>query len=284
MNLMSSLRIGIVVAVHPEGNSIDVQMQDGTRFGNVQVLVPSGSVDTGMIDLPDVGLPEDESRWDLKGSPSRYMRAVIGVASGTPMCVGFLLPQENQISFPQKNRRIIRHASDVYTTIDGAGNTEFYHPSGTYLRIGEDPEHEDLEGADFDKLWKIAANTDKEVNLRLVVANGGTVKATINVDPDGNIAIEHSGNLSVTTAGNATLAIDGNAEVSIGGDATIDVTGSAELTADGVTINSDVTIDGDVEIEGEVHSSGDVVAGSISLQQHTHPGVQTGGGSTGPAQ
>lgn len=40
------------------------------------------------------------------------------------------------------------------------------------------------------------------------------------------------------------------------------------------------TFNGDLNINGSVHASGDVTAGSVSLQHHTHGGVQTGGGST----
>jgi hypothetical protein len=37
-----------------------------------------------------------------------------------------------------------------------------------------------------------------------------------------------------------------------------------------------------VRVEGSLVVSGDVTAGSISLQHHTHPGVQSGGSNTGP--
>lgn len=36
---------------------------------------------------------------------------------------------------------------------------------------------------------------------------------------------------------------------------------------------------GDVTVNGEIHATGDVVAGTVSLQTHTHPGCTTG--STG---
>src|SRR3546814_4397963 len=41
-----------------------------------------------------------------------------------------------QMLFKDLERRINRHASDVYSTIDADGNMEVYHPSGTYLQIG----------------------------------------------------------------------------------------------------------------------------------------------------
>ena len=41
------------------------------------------------------------------------------------------------------------------------------------------------------------------------------------------------------------------------------------------------SLTGDLHVTGQVVASGDVLAGSISLQGHVHPGVQPGGGTTG---
>lgn len=51
-----------------------------------------------------------------------------------------------------------------------------------------------------------------------------------------------------------------------------------QITAQGCTINGDLTVN------GAVASTGDVTAGSISLQSHVHPGVQSGGSATGAPQ
>ena len=40
---------------------------------------------------------------------------------------------------------------------------------------------------------------------------------------------------------------------------------------------------GTVMVTGTIHATGDVTAGTISVQQHVHGGVQTGGGNTGMA-
>ena len=85
--------------------------------------------------------------------------------------------------------------------------------------------------------------------------------------------------------------------------------GKAIITADGgVTVNGDTTINGNVQVNGSIamtgnntvggsqlvqgssHSTGnfsteaDVKAGSISLTEHTHSGVQSGPSSTGGPQ
>lgn len=280
-----SIMVGIVVATYPEGPSVDVLIpEDGSRISNVQVMVPTGSSDTGTVDLPDVGLPNDESRWDLKKDPARYMRAVLAVYRGIPVCIGFLLPQENQISFAQKNRRIMRHASDVYVSIDDDGNTEVSHPSGTYLRIGTTAEHEDLAGKDFDKTWAITKNTDKQVHVQLAVANGGEQRASLNIDPSGNVTLIHQGNLDVQTAGNASIDVGGDASVSIDGSADVEVTGDATLAASSLTVDADTTINGQLQVNGGINATQDVVAGGVSLQNHLTTQVQSGSDLSGPPQ
>jgi hypothetical protein len=42
-----------------------------------------------------------------------------------------------------------------------------------------------------------------------------------------------------------------------------------------------ITLDGDVTVTGAITATGDVEANNISLENHTHPGVQTGGSNTG---
>lgn len=279
---MSWCRIGTVVATYPSGNSVDVQMDDGTPL-NMQVLCGFGGSDFGCVDMPSIGLADDDSRWSFKSKPPRKVRAVVAMLDGVPVCIGFLLPQENEISFDRKNFRIARHASDVYTSIDENANIELAHPSGTFLRIATSAAHEDLTGADVDKLWNIDTNTDKLVNVQLTVANGGNVKASINIDPDGNIAIEHAGNLSVTTAGDAAVNVDGNAAVTVGGDLNADVTGSAELNASELTINAPTTINGALQVNSTIDATGEIKSGAIGLTSHKHGGVQTGGGTSGPS-
>lgn len=54
------------------------------------------------------------------------------------------------------------------------------------------------------------------------------------------------------------------------------------LTAPGgATINADTTINGDLHVTGTITGDTDVVTGAISLKNHHHTGVTTGGGNTG---
>jgi hypothetical protein len=235
-NYADSLAIAFVTAVYPEGQSIDALLSDdGSRLSNVQVMVPTGSSDTGMVDLPDPGLPADESRWNFNTNPARFLRAIIAFHRGIPVCLGFLLPQITQVTFQQKNRRIMRHASDVYTTIDQHGNTELYHPSGVYLRIGTSSAHEDLTGQDFDQSWAITKNLSPTVHVHL----GGPSGMSLDVDPTGNVRITApSVELTTTQTITGDERITGGLTVGAGASGTFTTPSGLTVTVqDGIVTN-----------------------------------------------
>ncbi|HEX7642025.1 MAG TPA: hypothetical protein VF472_07400 [Burkholderiaceae bacterium] len=282
--LADSIAIGIVVATYPEGQSIDVLLpEDGSRLSNIQVMVPAGSSDTGLLDLPDIGAASDDSRWNITLPVERSLRAVLASYRGIPVCIGFLLPQVSEMTFQRKNFRVDRHASDVYSTINANGDMETYHPSGTYFRIGTSPAHEDLTSQDYDKKWAIDQNTHTAVHVHLVVANAGNVVATVDIDSAGNIGLQNVGNLGASIGG------DLNATVS--GASSINSQGSMTLTAPEITLNGPVTINGATQANGAVTGSSTITAptlngttdikfGGKSGVLHQHGNVATGSGIT----
>ena len=56
------------------------------------------------------------------------------------------------------------------------------------------------------------------------------------------------------------------------------------LYTSGISMIGNLDVDGSITATGDIAATGDVTAGSISLKNHTHPGVQTGSGNTGPPQ
>lgn len=303
---MSSL--GIVVAVYPEGNSIDVLMpKTGGRLANVQCAAFTGSSNTGVMDLPEIGLPVDDTRWNLQiiKNAERYVRAIIDFIDGLPVCLGFLLPQVTQMTFKRDNFRVNRHASDVYSTTSGNGDHEWYHPSGSYVRWSASPAHEDLTNQDVDKSWAIKQNTGSAPHMRVAVANAGAVVATIDIDPSGNVAVSHNGNLTVNTQGNADVTVGGTTNITSGGAADLkapsvkidspETTVTGAMTVQGPlsfqggmsgTAGSSggpaVQITGDATVTGTVTGETDVVAAGKSGKGHKHGGVQSGGSLTDP--
>lgn len=255
------LRLARVAAVHPEDHSVDlVMVDDGSRYAAAQVCAIGASTNTGRSDLPQVTATAE--KWSLAERTDRDMRAVVGfLGPNSPIVVGFLFPQVNGVLFADANRRVDRHASDWYTSVDGQGNFEASHPSGTYLRIGTSPDHENLAGKDFDGNWAITKNTGAAVHLQVTVANAGAVKAKLHIDPSGNLTIENEGNTVVHTKGTATIQVDG----------------AMTSSAASWTHTGPMTLNGSVAITGASLTHNGVNVGST----HRHGGVTAGPSNTG---
>ena len=61
-------------------------------------------------------------------------------------------------------------------------------------------------------------------------------------------------------------------------------TGAVNITTPNTTMNANVTINGNLQVNGSITSTGDMVANGISMDNHTHPNVQSGSSNTGKAQ
>jgi len=154
------LRIAEVLEVHPESHSISVRfVDDGSRVPDIPVMSSSGSTRTGTVDLPVPEVAEDEER-SLTDTERVYAMAVIAMTSTLPVCLGFVQPAVNELAFQdQPNLRVWRHASDVHTIVNDAGDIELHHPSGAYVKIGRNTAPTDLTGQDYDRKWAIRRNT-----------------------------------------------------------------------------------------------------------------------------
>lgn len=277
-----------VVASHPEANCVDVvSLASGRRMAGVQVLSSAAGSAHGLHDLP---MPEEQAQggdpFEAPGSEERVTLAVVAAYAGIPVVMGFLFPAVSQLLFAERDRLVHRHASDLYWTADRHGNCELAHPSGTYLRIGTSPAHEDLSGKDADQRWAITRNTDKQVHVQLTLASGGAVKASLHIDPAGNVELTHSGSLTVTTSGTADVTAGGSATVKAPS-VTVDtpsatctgallvkgkITGQGGLAISGGGGGAAATIAGTMTVSG-----GDVTADGISLKSHVHREQGDGG-------
>lgn len=281
----STLRWGRVAAIHPEDYSVDLVMtDDGSRLAGVQVLTPFASTASGFAGMAMPSTPASGNVWELGPATSNEVKAGVAFFGSTPVVVGFLFPQVCQMLFAEIGRVIERTPSDFYTTVDSKGNFEAYHPSGTYLRIGTSPAHEDLTGKDFDGQWKITKNTATAPHVHLTVANAGAPVASVDIDPSGNVALQNNGNLSATVGGNVTG----------------DVTGTVTLNAPaGTTINGPLTVNGlltytqgmagsggsgaTATIAGNITvTGGEVTVDGIGVKEHHH--IEHDGPSTSSAR
>ncbi len=242
-----SLALARVAATHPEDNSVDLVLIDnGSRLAGVQIISQSASSRAGTVDLPVVDQPSD-GKWGMQGT-GQDMIAVVGYIGRQPVVTGFLYPQVNQMLFKDPRLKLSRHQSDVYTSIDGDGNTQIVHPSGTYIRIGESPDLDNLAGKDADANMTVDRNTGRKVNVRIGMG-GGTADLTIS--PDGAVTLNTQQTVTVNAQGNVMVK-------------------AAHVEVD----TPEVHCTGDVIVDG------DVVASGISLVNHVHGGVQSGRSNT----
>lgn len=258
----SYLRTAKVIKVHPEANSADIVYTDtGARVPLVQIV---GDYDRGGLPTPT---PPADPEKPLIKTKKRDVYALVGTLRGDiPVIVGFLKPQVHQVLFKGREDFTVNdHASGVYETIEGDGSVTRRWPNGTYLKVGADPEAEDLGGKDFDEKWARERNTDVDPHVRLVVMGGGEVKAQIDISPEGAVSISMSGQLTLDVGADALVNVAGNAEVTVAGD----ITSSA----------ASWTHTGDINVTGTVDASVDVIGGGVSLKNHTHNGVH---GPTSP--
>ncbi len=95
-----------------------------------------------------------------------------------------------------------------------------------------------------------------------------------------------SGRMAGLAAGEVAMHDDAGNRVHLKSGGTIEIQGATkllvkvggtelEVTAAGVAIKGNLTVDGAIE------ATGDITAGTISLQEHVHGGVESGSGQTG---
>lgn len=251
------MRIGIVAEVHHNDHSVDIVMaDDGSRIVGAQVLTKNGSTRSGSVDLPEVK-PAGKDKWDVTKRSGQDLRAIVGYVSGHPVVLGFLYPQVNQMLLKDGKAARYRHQSDVETLIDGDGNMQITHPSGTYIRIGESPDKDDMAGK-FTDDSATDRNTGKQVSVRIGMA-GGT--AVLTIAPGGQVTLTTQAGVSVTADGDVTVK-------------------SPHVTLDTptTTMTGNCEVQGSLSIAGSTTSVGDVTGAGVSLQQHRH--TEQGDGQT----
>jgi len=268
---MRSNRLAKVVGIHPDQYSVDLLfLDDGSRAPMVQVLSQSASTNTGMSDLVDPVVPDAQNPYSPKETKDRDVYAKVSYVGNTPVVDGFLFPQINGVLFTEKNLRVNRHASDVYETLDGSGNYEWCHPGGTSIVVSETGDVTDRTGQDADAKWKITKNTNKAIHLKIRVKNAGALKATIGIDPNGNVTLTNVGTFHATVTGDTTIETQGAAKLKSASTVTLD--------APDTQITGTLHVTGLSTVHG-ITSTGDVTADGKSLEHHTHtvPGAQAGG-------
>lgn len=246
----SNVRLAKVVRVYPGGRSADLVMfDDNSPCTNVQVTSGAASTRSGFSGMIEPTLPPD-GEWGNQDSGDQDVTALVAFMKGNPIIIGFLFPQVCQMLFPDKNRMIFRSPSDLYSTIDDEGNFELAHPSGAYVRVGTNPEHEDLTGKDFDGKWKIARNTDKKVYVHIEQAGG---LAVLDITPDGAITIQSKSTIDVVAEGKTTVKAP-----------------SVKIDTPTAEFTGDVNVSGGLHATRDITSDGKILDKTGNSNHHVH--------------
>lgn len=219
------MRKGIVVATHPSDHSVDVLLSDGRRLVGVQVMTPNGSARSGVFDMPAVPARGGD-KWDISEPNGQDQIAIVDFVDGIPLVVGFLYPQISQMTFDDPTLRVTRHQSDVMTAIDGDGNVQITHPSGTYIRLGEQPDRVDFSAKNRDESLAVDRNTGRRVHVRIGMADG---VLELTMSPSGRIDLRCNDNIYIRS--------EANIDVKAGGKIHIESGTQIQLTAPRIDLN-----------------------------------------------
>ena len=232
------LRLGKVVKVHPSDHSVDVVLMDnGAKMANVQLIAPTASTRSGRVDLPEPELPDPKNPWSLKMSDKQDLLAVIAMMAGTPLCLGFLYPQVNELAMPEntKNLAIDRHASDFMHTIDDSANAAIAHPGGSYITFGAGKN--DLNNLDFDKKFRIRRNkTTITITIWTPSTPNGEKGSSIKCAPT-SISLETIGSIGAKAGDDISAIAGNNISIDAGGNISISAKGTVTVTGSTIRLN-----------------------------------------------
>lgn len=93
---------------------------------------------------------------------------------------------------------------------------------------------------------------------------------------------ESGSSLKFTNDGSVALNVQKDLTATVAGNATVNVTGDINSQAANWTHTGPLHVTGDINCDQTVTATTDVVGGGKSLKSHTHSGVTTGTGDTGP--
>jgi len=150
-----------------------------------------------------------------------------------PVILGFLFPKETALSIPDYGMYLFRHESDVIQMIRGDGTVQFYHPSGSIIKIGSSDTDEisALEPAktisnyiqsssDYNAKRQTSLYIKWHAGQNVIIDSTGNVTlktrddaATITITPEGQITMQSTQSISASTDGAVSVSSGSNIDV-----------------------------------------------------------------------
>ncbi len=198
-------------------------------------MCPAGSGSTGDSDLPvpDPAPPGADPYRVPRDGPRTVLAALLPLAGGQWIALGFVLPPVNGLVANARGRRVYRHNSGSWLTIAEDGTWIVGHPSGARVAFGPTPNGPHPASLNVHGRWPAAPS-------------GAAAQVVVSLPSGARVEINAAGRATVTAPGGTEFA-----------------TPLATFT-------------GDVQVQGDVR------AGSVSLRNHVHRGVNPGLGQSGP--
>jgi hypothetical protein len=121
--------LGKVVEVNQAKRTIScvgIHTNQGKAWTDIWVAAPSASQNEGSSWLPQIFQPRSAAE-SASASFDKF-RDVIAVSAfldgnpNIPVCLGFVYPTENEMSFDEPGLKLERHSSNVYERVTGLGN------------------------------------------------------------------------------------------------------------------------------------------------------------------
>lgn len=183
--------IARVVGVHEETATVDcwgLNEQQGIIWPNVSVINTVYSEKEGSVWLPTID-PIQETTDYLVGQPNseRNVFALLCFISENatlPVCIGFISPGQNEVSFAEPGTRIDRHASNVYERLTKTGTYELVFPDNTYFKITDFADSDiptTVAGLNYHTLtnpWEIIPDNDRKIILSHSAGNRLSINKT----------------------------------------------------------------------------------------------------------
>lgn len=246
-----------VISFDYSKSTVDIAIIDDDRYiydCKIACSMPS-SYNYGSRYLPSFNSDDNEVSYVMSPGDIYCVGAWMGDFTSS-VVLGFLLPNENELSIREQGLYLFRHESDVIVMIRGDGTTELYHPSGGYIKFGEDDTNnvqgkslaqgglypqtaQDFRVRKTDEYNSkkntgmfIRMNSGQQVTLNSdgeIILQTQNAASKITMTPDGVVSIDSSESVNVTTkdvnintSGNLNASVDGNANLIVAGDTTLD--------------------------------------------------------------
>lgn len=280
-SLPSGVKQAKVIAVHRDDHTVDVAFMDGSTVRRVPVLSGWLGSNHGAVGLTaptyDPHVLAKKTYPNVAGdtvqppaNPSNVGRdqyaAVLqmeghGFGSAGYVVLGFFSAQVSEMLFPAgegnefTDMLLVRHPSDVQTTIDKNGKVSIQHPTGTRITIGTGAVN--LTKKDYDERYEIRHNKEALTDIEAVTMGQSEIEASLLLKTNGKadlygkrevnihtkaathiILNEDTGSIDIFADNLVTLHTSGGATITLqGGNITISAPGTVAVSGATITLN-----------------------------------------------